>query len=106
MINAVFFQHSSGLYNGFSISGHADFEEEGLDIVCAGVSSAVMFASNLITETFSLPAEVVVDENLVTLRGKIIDNVFSCVIHALQEHLQQLQQDFPDCIQIQTSFEA
>ena len=46
-------------YNGFSVSGHSGYGEEGGDIVCAAVSSAVSLALSLLERTgckFSLDA--------------------------------------------------
>ena len=40
----------NGNFVGFSVSGHAMFDEAGRDIVCAAVSSAVQLTVNGITE--------------------------------------------------------
>ena len=48
MIKANFYQ-KNGLYCGFIISGHAG-GKYGQDIVCAGVSSAVMLTVNTLTD--------------------------------------------------------
>ena len=57
MIVAEFFR-KNGEITGFKVSGHAGYDESGRDIVCAGVSSAVMMTANLITEIFRFEAEV------------------------------------------------
>ena len=57
MIVAEFFR-KNGEITGFKVSGHAEYDESGRDIVCAGVSSAVMMTANLITEIFRFEAEV------------------------------------------------
>ena len=56
MINAVF-TVSRGFITGFTISGHSDFAEQGSDIVCSAVSSAVYMAANTITEVQQIEAE-------------------------------------------------
>ena len=40
MTKIEFFNHD-GRINGFAVSGHSGYAEEGSDIVCAAVSSAV-----------------------------------------------------------------
>ena len=40
MTKVEIFNHD-GRINGFSVSGHSGYAEEGSDIVCAAVSSAV-----------------------------------------------------------------
>jgi uncharacterized protein YsxB (DUF464 family) len=39
MIKAVINRNSSGLIESFTLSGHADFDVHGKDIVCAGASA-------------------------------------------------------------------
>ncbi len=45
MINVVAFAEN-GKYTGLKVSGHAGFDEEGKDIVCAAVSVLTMNLSN------------------------------------------------------------
>lgn len=67
MIVAEFFR-KNGEITGFKVSGHAEYDESGRDIVCAGVSSAVMMTANLITEIFRFEAEVSAVDDTVTLK--------------------------------------
>ncbi|MGN1423235.1 MAG: ribosomal-processing cysteine protease Prp [Oscillospiraceae bacterium] len=69
MLKAVFYRHN-GSPTGFSVSGHAGYGDEGTDIVCAAVSSAVMLVCNTVTDFFKVKADVSVEENRVTLRLK------------------------------------
>ncbi len=57
----------SGRLNGFCVTGHAGFAESGSDIVCASVTAAVQLTANGITECAGVPAEIKVEENLVSL---------------------------------------
>ena len=43
---------NSGQYTGFTVKGHADYAEEGFDIICAAVSALTVNALNSI-ETFT-----------------------------------------------------
>lgn len=57
MISARFF-YAGEHCTGCSIEGHAGYAEEGADIVCASVSSAVQTVVNLMTEIYHLPISV------------------------------------------------
>ena len=57
MITVTFFK-SADYFKGFKISGHADFNTSGPDIVCAGVSSAAIMTANTITEVLHTAGEV------------------------------------------------
>lgn len=56
MIKATFYQKDDILF-GFSVSGHAEYEEEGKDIVCAAVSALVQNCINSL-EKFTSDAVV------------------------------------------------
>ena len=46
MIKATFYKKSDGAYKGFSVKGHADFDNSGKDIVCAAVSALTINTIN------------------------------------------------------------
>ena len=48
--------------------GHAGFDDEGLDIVCAGVSALVGYLGIAFSEVAKLPAELRADDGLFQLR--------------------------------------
>ena len=50
MITAKIFRRSHGTISGFEISGHADYAEEGSDIICAAVSAIAYTAVGYFTE--------------------------------------------------------
>ena len=49
---------------GFDVSGHSGYADEGSDIVCAAVSSAVGLCESIINDSFAAKAEVLVDAEL------------------------------------------
>lgn len=53
MIVAEFFR-KNGEITGFKVSGHAGYDESGRDIVCAGVSSAVMMTGKSDNRNFQI----------------------------------------------------
>ena len=93
MIRASFYR-KNGLYCGFIVSGHAG-GQYGTDIVCAGVSSAVMLTVNTVTDFLVADVSVKVKENAVGLRlnQPEADEAARAVIYSLKEHLQVLAQE-------------
>lgn len=102
MIRAVFEKHS-GVYTGFEVKGHAGYDEYGMDICCAAVSSAVQTIANAMTEMFLIPADVQVDENRIAVRVAEKSPEASRLIAALHMQLQLLAEDFEKNITIRIS---
>ena len=67
MISARFFL-AGEQYTGCEISGHADYSEEGTDVICAYVSATVQTVANLMTEIFRLPVSAAEQEEPAHLR--------------------------------------
>ena len=93
MVKASFYR-KNGLYCGFIVSGHAG-GRYGTDIVCAGVSSAVMLTVNTVTDFLVTDVSVKVRENAVGLRlnAPETDETARAVIYSLKEHLQMLARE-------------
>ena len=95
MVNARFCRGESGFVS-VRVSGHALFAQEGKDIVCAGVTSAVMLTANGITEILKENAKVELLENEigVTLPTQPTGGALA-FLQALHLHLTLLQQQYP-----------
>lgn len=94
MVKANFYR-KDGIYCGFIVSGHAG-GRYGQDIVCAGVSSAVMFTLNTVTEFFLSDVEVKIKENTVGLKlnNPQKDNNARALIFSLENHLKLLSEEY------------
>lgn len=92
------FKKSGGRFISFSVSGHSGYGDSGSDIVCAGVSSAVMLICNAITEVFKIKADVAVKKDEISL--KLIDKSEEggALIESLALHLNSLREDYPENI--------
>ncbi len=102
MINAEFFKTNEKLI-GFSIKGHAGYDDDGNDIVCASVSSAIQLVANTITECFKINAEVNVLKDKIQLRLPEIDDNAAKMLEGLFLHLTLLSEDYKGTIKITTS---
>ena len=93
MVRANFYR-KNGLYCGFIVSGHAG-GRYGTNIVCAGVSSAVMLTVNTVTDFLVADASVRVRENAVGLKlnQPEADDTARALIYSLKEHLQMLARE-------------
>ena len=93
MIKARFYRRN-GLYRGFIVSGHAG-GKYGQDIVCAGVSSAVMLTVNTLTDFLVCDCDVKVGNNVTALKLNDYEKNTDCraLIFSLKTHLQLLAED-------------
>ena len=94
MVNANFYR-KDGLYQGFIVSGHAG-GVFGQDVVCAGVSSAVMLTLNTITDFLNADAAVRVEDNKVGLKLTSPENGDNAraLIFSLEKHLRLLTEEY------------
>lgn len=102
MITAVFYKKSGNL-SGFKVSGHAEYDDFGLDIVCASVTSAVQLTCNLITDYFKFKSDVSAENNTVTLKVVDINEEASLIIDNLRNHLKLISEEFENAIIIKIS---
>ena len=100
MIKAEF-KVTDGKTVGFTVSGHAGFAESGNDIVCAGVSSAVMLTVNAITENLKIKADCADLGNEIQFELCEKSDVASSLLDALKSHLEILSKEFSGTITIE-----
>ena len=100
MIQAIF-KRSRGVFTGVSVSGHAGYVEEGPDIVCAAVTSAVQLVSNGITEVLKAPIDVNAgEENIDLILRHDTPAGARMFIEALHLHLDILSRQYGGYIEI------
>lgn len=58
MIRACLFSDASGYLTGFQVKGHADYADEGQDIVCAAVSSLTTTCCNALEKEIGITPDV------------------------------------------------
>ncbi len=102
MITAEFYYKQSKLC-GFMIKGHAGYAENGNDIVCASVSSAVQLVCNIITESFKVNADIKVLIDKIQLILPFADENSQKVLDGLYTHIKFLSEDYKGTIKITTS---
>ena len=97
--------NQNGRINGFSVSGHSGYAEEGSDIVCAAVSAAVTFAECTINDVLGNHANTRVneDEPRVTLTIPATcddEDAVQAVLTGFMLTVMSLRDDYPDFIEV------
>lgn len=99
MIKVVLLSRS-GQACGFRVTGHAGYAESGSDIVCASVTTAVQMTANGVTECAGVPAEIKVEENLVSLLlpANCQDAAACKMLEAFELEIKLLAQDYNEYV--------
>ena len=96
------FLFSDEVIVSFELSGHSDAGEEGTDIVCSAISSAVYMAANTIIEIMKLNPETVVRDGYLKVKMTLEDARKSKVItDGLYLHLGELQNQYPNNLKLE-----
>ena len=86
----------------FELSGHSGAGEEGTDIVCSAISSAVYMAANTIIEIMKLTPKTVVRDGYLKVQMNLEDARKSKVItDGLYLHLSELQNQYPNNLKLE-----
>ena len=105
MTRCEFFTENDRI-NGFSISGHSDFDEPGKDIVCAAISAVVTMAEATINDVCGAKAKVRVkdgENNRITLTLPVScdeEDSVQAVLTGMMLTLCSLRDDYPDNIEV------
>ena len=88
---------------GFTVKGHTGLAEEGADILCAAVTSAVRLAECAVNEVLGLGAAVKVREKdaSITLKlpgslGDTAESACQTLLTAMMVYCAQLHVEYPD----------
>lgn len=103
MINVIF-TVSDGFIQGFEISGHSDYSEQGSDVICAAVSSAAYMAANTITDVQQLKAEITVNDGFMKMDlSKKDAKTAQVTLNGLLLHLNALSEEYKEFIKVKIS---
>ena len=102
MTKAKFFYEKS-LFSKLEISGHSGYAEYGSDIVCSGISSAVLTSINLIdkyTKNYQLEQDEDKGYLCFILNDLNDDKNILLIIENLIEVLEQIESSYPKNLKI------
>lgn len=75
MIQITFYKNNQDAYQGFHFIGHAEYDEIGEDVVCAGISALAITAINSIENLTDAQFTVDSDEKSGSMKLLIHDNL-------------------------------
>ena len=95
-------------YSAFRVSGHSGYADEGSDIVCAYISSAVEFALSLLCDAYGVKARLDVSEDTACVECVIEDcaansakgHDIAKILTTLRERLSDLGSLYPENVKI------
>ncbi len=104
-MTTVQFFNQSGRITGFCCAGHSGYAEEGSDVVCAAVSTAVKFAEATICQVLGEHAKCRVNEEetrvTLTLPAACEDEeAVQAVLTGMMLTLCDLRDEYPDYIEV------
>ena len=99
MIKVLFFIKGENI-SGFSISGHANYDDYGKDVVCAAVTSAALMAVNTITEIIKADAEASSADGSIKLTVKDGSDTAQTVLRGFKLHIKELAKEYPGTIKV------
>src|SRR5690554_2484347 len=101
MIRANFYQDNNKIQT-IEVSGHAEYDESGKDIVCAAVSTAIIVTANAI-ELLDLNKNrsLFIEEGYFKLEVLKNDKILEKLLKNLEYTLHDLEQQYPKYIKNQ-----
>ena len=106
-MTTVTFHVEGSRISGFDSRGHSGFAEEGSDIVCAAVTSAIRLTETTLNDVLGLAAAVKVSEQdaCISLRlpGGLSpsgENCCQALLTGLMVYFTQLHDEYPDYIEV------
>ena len=100
-MTTISFSKDKGMLSGVRVYGHSGYSEEGSDIVCAAISSALRLCVCELTDVMGLQAEVIVREEAdITVHVcRELSEAQNC-LRALYLYLRELSSEFPEYMKL------
>ena len=102
MTTVTFYSEGSRI-TGFSVEGHSGFADEGEDILCAAITSAVRLAECAINDILGLEASVKIREKDASISlklpgslGQTNESTCQTLLTALMVYFTELTEEHPD----------
>lgn len=99
MTEVDFYTAKNGELLGFHVHGHSGYADEGEDIVCAAVSSAVYMAINTITDVMHIDADAEVEDGDAVFRI-LSKHAAACrdILQGLKLHMLSLEEQYSNFV--------
>lgn len=103
MTKVVFRRDKEDMISSVDILGHAGYADEGEDIVCAAITSAVQLTHIILDDVLGLVFDTVVEQEGAHISIYLSDDVREAgqnALCALQMHYREMQENYPEFIQV------
>ncbi len=102
------FKYLKHKFSSFEISGHAEYREEGFDIVCAGISATVITSLNLICKLLKEKVKFNENQDKGYIYLEVINHEFDdkthqfveLIIENLISSLQDIEESYPNHLKV------
>lgn len=92
--------YNDNYIKNIKVSGHANYDVHGKDIVCASVSSMVITSVNLAMKYNASSVKVTQGEGLIDVNVLIEDEVINLIFSNLKDMLEELSNDYEKNVKI------
>ena len=106
-MTTITFRSQGSQITGFDVQGHSGYAEDGADIVCAAITSAVRLVETTVNDVLGLAAAVRVDPDNAWLSfhlpgGLSVTDEATCqnLLAGLMVYFAELHQAYPDFFQV------
>ncbi len=106
-MTTVSFHLEGSRITGFEVQGHSGYADEGSDIVCAAVTSAVRLCECAINDVLGLEASVKVRQKDASISlklpgglGQTNESTCQTLLTALMVHFTELHEEYPENISV------
>jgi hypothetical protein len=112
-MTTVTFRTEGSRITGFDAAGHSGYAQEGEDIVCAAVTSAVRLVECVVNDVMGLSASVKINQRdaVISLRlpgslGNTAEDTCQNLLTGLMVYLAQLKCEYPEHIEVMEAEES
>ena len=106
-MTTITFRSEGNRIIGFDSQGHSGYAEEGEDIVCAAITSAIRLVEATLNDVLGLAASVKIreEDTFISIRlpgglGDIAEHTSQTLMAGLMVYFAQLHDEFPDNIEV------
>ena len=104
-MTTIEFMNRQGRIEGFTCKGHSGYAEQGADIVCAAVSTAVQFATATICDVLGISCKTRVKEDTAEVFFQLPpkceeEDAAQAVLSGMMLTLSALHDEYPDYLEV------
>ena len=96
----VVIQKNQDEIQSITVTGHAEFDSHGQDLVCAGVSSILFGTLNALDEIVTDSCDLIVEKNKIKIQVKQACELTQTILQVTTIQLKTIEEQYKDYIKI------